>query len=722
VKSNIGHLDAAAGIASLIKAVLCAEKGYLVPSINYSVPNPVLELETSPFYVIDNYKEWPEEFEVRRAAVSSLGVGGTNVHVIIEEPPKKVVAKSDNQLNIVTVSAATQEGLDQQKKSLAQFLNESNSEFSMDDLEFTTLYGRKMMPFRFSAIGSAKEELAQQLSDNQPDNTFLGGNVEKRESIFMFPGQGSQYRKMGLDLYQNDEDFRKDMDASFEYLKATFDYDLKSIIFSEDKELLNRTENTQPALFAIEYCLAKDLMRSGIQPKGFIGHSLGEFVAAALAGCFSLEDALKMVYHRGRLMGSMEEGAMLLVRYTEEKLRPLLIDSVSICVYNADDNIVLGGSMEDIDQQKALLEINNIECKILRVSHAYHTPMMEPVLDELEKIIETVSFENFNLPIFSTYTGERVAPEMLCSVDYWLKQIISPVQFTGAFRSALNELGNPVFVEVGPGNGLSSFARVIDSTADTVSLLAKSSDTENDKLKILKAKAQLFVKGINFNLPAHHNGHRIPLPTYIFDKKYFWKPKTNVRFDKFENISEGYHYNNEEFSGDVLRTKIEIQLSNKKKISENLLKDLDKLQDQYLNSIQALLNDSGQVKNSVEALYEKVNRNQSNGYGQNIGNNNQTRNLSNPFVAPETEMEKLIAGHWETILGYQPAGVLDDFFDAGGNSLLATQLINRINQELNINIAIADILSSSNIKTLIQIIEEKQWLEQSDKKANEIII
>ena len=719
VKSNIGHLDAAAGIASLIKAVLCVEKGYMVPSINYAKANPVLELESSPFYVSEKYAEWPEEFEIRRAGVSSLGVGGTNVHVIVEQPPVAKNNTSANQFNIVALSAASQKKLQEQKNKLAQYLTEKDTDFNLEDLEFTSLYGRKAMAFRFSALSLDQRELVKQLLDQEQVNTFTGSTTGKKECVFMFPGQGSQYPKMTADLYQQDTDFKKDMDICFEYLKTSFGFDLKSILFNDQKELLNKTENTQPALFIVEYCLAKSLLRSGIKPKGFIGHSVGEFVAAVISGCLSLKDALKLVYHRGQLMGSMPEGAMLLVMHTEEELKPLLIDSVSICAFNAGNNIVIGGSMDAIEQQKALLEINKVECKKLRVSHAYHTNMMQPVLAELAKVFETISFNKFNLPVFSTFTGERVAPELFCTADYWLQQIISPVQFTNAVKAAVDLLANPLFVEVGPGNGLSSFVRIIDPASDTVSLLPKTSDDSNDLLKISKAKAQLFVKGVYFNIPEHHKGSRISLPTYTFNKKYFWKPRLNVRFDSLKKIKDSYHFKSENFKGDTLRTKIEIQLPGKDQFSENLLAQLEELQSQYLESVEQLLNNKDQVKNSIEVLFDKIINNDQ---GLEISEENNVRRLSNPFVEPQTDTEKLVATHWESILGYQPAGLMDDFFDAGGNSLLATMLINRINQELNINISIADILSSSNVKNLVQIIEEKQWLAESNEKVNEIII
>ncbi len=722
VKSNIGHLDAAAGIASLIKAVFCVNKGYLVPSINFSVPNPVLELESSPFYVSQQYVPWPSGFEIRRAGVSSLGVGGTNVHVIVEEPPAPSNIAAETRPYVVVVSANSPDGLQKQQERLAQHIEANEKELQMKDLEFTTLYGRKAMPFRFSAVSIDKENLIKQLRGQEQEHCFAGQAVEKVECVFLFPGQGSQYARMAADLYQSDARFSREMDDCFDYLKTSFGLDLKPILFSDESGLLHQTEYTQIALFVVEYCLAKALTRTGIKPQALVGHSLGEYVAACIAGCLSLEDALKLVYHRGRLMGNMPTGAMLLVGRPQEELLPFLIDSVAVCAYNADDNIVFGGTEEAIEQQKALFEINNIECKKLRVSHAYHTEMMLPVLDDFRQILASVTFKEFGTPIFSTYTGEMVSPALLCTPDYWLQQIVSPVQFSAAVKAVSTLIPRPIYVEVGPGNGLSSFVKSIDRSVDTVSLLPKSARNETELFHLNKAKALLFAKGVAFDLPKEPDGHRMPLPGYRFKKKYFWKPRKDIAYSSFGQIKESYHYRNEHYRGYALRSLVEIQISDPDQFSEKILDGMDQLRTQYLESVKQLLSATDKVKDTIEVLYDEVVFEDGDTQRMDARALNTERALNVAFVAPQTPVEKTVATHWEHVLGYQPAGLLDDFFDVGGNSLLATQLINRINQNLDIDISIAEVLSSSNIKNLVQIVEEKQWLKNNQQLSNEIII
>ncbi|MCB0644170.1 MAG: type I polyketide synthase, partial [Phaeodactylibacter sp.] len=391
VKSNIGHLDAAAGIASLIKAVLCVKEGRLVPSINFSEANPVLELEHSPFYVSREDRPWPAEFSVRRAGVSSLGVGGTNVHVLLEEPPTPEASSRPGGPSIIALSAATAASLEAQKAQWAAAISDQ-SIAALPDLEFTSLYGRKAMPFRFCSVAGDTAQLVAQLRGENLEHTFSGTALDRAETFFLFPGQGSQYPDMAAGLYRMDPAFQSDMDRCFDFLKSSFNLQLKPILFEHSNGLLHQTENTQAALFAVEYSLAQVLIRAGFRPQALIGHSIGEYVAACIAGCMDLEAALTLVYHRGRLMGSMPKGSMLLIRQQEEAIRPLLLDQVSVCVYNADDNIVLGGSPEAIEQQKAVLELNNIEFRPLRVSHAYHTEMMQAVLPEFREVLAGIDF------------------------------------------------------------------------------------------------------------------------------------------------------------------------------------------------------------------------------------------------------------------------------------------------------------------------------------------
>lgn len=705
VKGNIGHLDAAAGIAAIIKAALCVNKGILVPSINFSEPNPELKLDSSPFYVNQNCTAWPKNFEIRRAGVSSFGVGGTNVHVIVEQPPVTEEKEVSKRSYMVTLSSLNQQNLHLQKQQLADYIS-TNPNISLADLEFTTIYGRKLMPYRFSVVSNDKNELINQLNGVQKEMCYEGHSNATSESIFMFPGQGSQYANMTAALYQNKSAFKKDMDFCFDYLKSLSNINFKEIIFSDDTHLLDRTENTQIALFIVEYCLAKELLRTGIQPNAIIGHSLGEYTAACIVDCITIEDALKLVFHRGRLMESMQEGDMILVRAKDEDLESLLLNSVSICAYNADDNIVIGGTKADVDQQSKILELNNIDYKKLKVSHAYHTKMMENVLTAFDAVLSQVKFKTFDTMVFSTYTGDVVEPEVFCSKEYWLNQIINPVKFSQAVKNAVPYFSNPVFIEIGPGNGLSSFVKsIFNHEVSTVNLLSKLSATDNSLTNFHEAKAILCAKGIRYNIPEVHEGKRIPVPGYVFSKNKFWKPKVNVRFNDFQEVKESYHANSERYTSDRLRTSIEIQLTNDK-LSDEVLNSLNDLNTQYINNIKQLFSSEGKVTDRVEVLYNEVSL-PIEAIKEDI-TFNQKRNVSTLFVAPETTIEKSIAEYWGNVLGYSHVGTHDNYFEVGGNSLLATKLLSQLSDEFEITLSFKDLSEYASIKELSAFIESKK--------------
>lgn len=708
VKSNIGHLDAAAGIASLIKAALCVYKGVLVPSINFSAPNPVLQLDASPFYVSQASVPWPDHFNIRRAGISSLGVGGTNVHVIIEQPLQIVREELPKHPSVVTVSALSQKNLNLKKEQLAAYVS-ANPDIRLEDIEFTSIYGRKVMPYRFSAVCHDHDELVSQLMDEQKENCFEGeGDVS--ESIFLFPGQGSQYPNMATALYATNEAFRNDMDYCLAYLKSLCGIDFKEILFADNNTLLDKTENTQVALFIVEYCLAKELLRAGIKPSAIVGHSLGEYVTACIVDCISLEDALKLIYHRGRLMGMMPNGAMMLVRSTQSELLPLLLDRISVCAFNAHNNIVVGGTVEDIEQQGVLLSERGIEYIKLKVSHAYHTPMMNNVLEAYEKILSEVEFRPFSAKVFSTYTGGLVAAELFCSKQYWLDQIIHPVRFLDAVRQVPDYIPNPTFIEVGPGNGLSSFIKAIfGQQASTVNLLTKPSRTNPSSGNVYQAKALLCAKGIVFNLPEVHEGRRISLPGYVFSKNCFWKPRILVQYKDFKEVNESYHHANERYSCNRLRTSMELQVTNKGEISEELLERLNSLHTQYIQEIKKLFSAEDQkVHNRIEVLYEDTLLSSKDDYLPDPGQSNKKRNVSSAFIAPATDIEKSIAAYWKNVLGYHPVGVLDNYFEVGGNSLLATKLMTRLSDEFDMQLSFKELSDCLTIRELAVLIESKR--------------
>jgi len=405
---------------------------------------------------------------------------------------------------------------------------------------------------------------------------------------------------------------------------------------------------------------------------------------------------------------------MVLVRLAVTELSPMLIDGVSVCAHNAPGSVVIGGAEEAVRQQVAIFDLNKIEYKKLRVSHAYHTPMMTGMLKEYEQILGEVSFNDFDTKVFSTYTGALVSPDLFCTPQYWLDQIMNGVNFVNAIEDTSNYLSNPIFIELGPGNGLSSFIKAIfDQPVNTVNVLPRASGNNNALHSFYKAKALLYAKGLAFDLPEEHAGKRIALPTYVFAKKYFWKPNVSINYGNFQEIKASYHHNNEKYIGDRLRSAVEIQLSDKGKVSDEVLNKLNDLHVQYLRDIENLLAAEGEkVNNKIEVLYDDLSFQKGEDSTTTTKAFNKKRSTSNIFVAPNTAIEKGIAQHWGKVLGYEPVGVLDNYFELGGNSLLATRLMTQLSDEFNISLSFKELSECLTIKELAVLVESKIKIQE----------
>ena len=703
VKGNIGHLDAASGIASLIKAVCCVYEGVLIPNINYSEPNPALHLSASPFFISQDLMQWPEQFEIKRAGISSLGVGGTNVHVIIEEPPKQKEIKDEEREYLFALSSKTALGLEQTKKAYLSYF-ETNQKISLTKLENTVLYGRKSFQHRESIVFKNIEDLKEKIKNSNETNTYLG-KEENCQIIFLFPGQGSQFVKMGYTLYCENSFIKEQIDYCFDYLKLNHGLNFKEILFSEDLALLNETQNTQLALFVVEYAICKWLNKFGVKPDAIIGHSLGEYVGACILGYFSLEDALKMVFHRGKLMGQMPKGSMLLVNSDWNELKEILLEGVEVSVYNSKNHIVLGGDSQLIEKQSLLLSERKIQNKKLKVSHAYHTQMMTNAVSEYEKILSEIDFKEGELFMVSTLTGDFVPDNQLAGKEYWLKQITNPVKFYQAVETIGQKFNNPVFIEVGPGSGLSFFLKeTFGNTIKTVQTLKPiSEDTLSKSLQ--DVLADYFVKGGTFKTTDLDQRSILNLPGYVFSKNRFWKPKTAVNHDNFGEIRDSFHYENEAYQKDRFRSSIEIKLDKNNEISDEKLSQLNHLHSQYMKDLKALFPESNLVNDSIEALYKELVPDNEDSFDASKWNDK--RKFNDIYVEPTSDTEKIIAEYWGNVLGYSPVGILDNYFEAGGNSLFATKLLTQLSDEFEITLLFKELSKSVTIKELAVLIESK---------------
>ncbi len=531
VKTNIGHLDTAAGIAGLIKAILSLEHGYIPPSLNFSRPNPEIDFTSSPFFVNTELRAW-EAFP-RRAGVSSFGFGGTNAHVVLEEAPPRGKSQSARSWHLVTLSARSGAALERMTENLAAHL-EHHPDIETDDVAFTCQVGRREMAHRGTLVCRDAAEAVEILRDTGSARYFTASDQPaNREVAFMFPGQGAQYVGMGRGLYLSEPPYREAVDHCSRLLEAESGFDLREVLYppqgseEEAARRLIETSITQPALFVVEYALARYLMSLGIRPASMTGHSIGEYVAAAVAGVYSLEDALVLVAARGRLMEEMPPGAMLAVSLGETELGPMLREGLAIAAVNRPDSCVVSGPAERIASLERELEARNIDARRLKTSHAFHSTMMDPVLEPFKDILRGISLHPPEIPFLSNVTGRTIRPDEATDPEYWSVHLRETVRFS----ECLTELaGDPdrVLLEVGPSRTLTTLMRQHPArNAEQIILqtLPHPQDTRPDDALFSETLGRLWLAGAAIDWEAFNGDgkrRRVPLPTYPFERKRYW--------------------------------------------------------------------------------------------------------------------------------------------------------------------------------------------------------
>ena len=459
IKTNIGHLDVAAGIAGLIKTTLVLREGEIPPSLHFTKPNPQIDFASSPFFVNATLAKWtPPAGVPRRAGVSSFGIGGTNAHVVMEQAPAAAPSPAPSRAEqLLVLSARTETALEAAAGRLASHL-EQHPEQALADVAWTLQQGRRPFAHRRAIVARTHAEAAQPLADAARGVAGRAGS-EAPATVFLFPGQGAQYAGMARGLYEREPVFRQELDRCAELLRPHLGLDLREAIFSDDGNRLKQTALTQPALFAVEYAAAKQWMAWGIVPESMIGHSVGEYVAACLAGVFSLEDALALVAERGRLMQSLPPGFMLAIPLPASEVEPALGGSISIATVNAPDRCVVSGPGDEIARLEAALAARGIQAKRVETSHAFHSPMMDPILDAFRARVAQTARGAPSLRWVSNLTGTWITPEQAADPAYWASHLRQAVRFADCLATLAAEGRERVFVECGPGRTLSSLAR-----------------------------------------------------------------------------------------------------------------------------------------------------------------------------------------------------------------------------------------------------------------------
>jgi amino acid adenylation domain-containing protein len=540
VKSNVGHLDAAAGVVGLIKVALSLSHKMLPPSLHFAAPNSKLDLANSPFYVNATLQDWKSSLGVpRRAGVSSFGSGGTNAHVVVEEAPELPPSGPSRPWQLLTISAKTSEALDRATAELAAHLRSLGADLSgvdatrkLADAAYTLQTGRSQFVHRRMVACQDAEEGAALLDAADPKRVFTH-QQELRDApvVFMFTGQGAQYAGMGASLYRHEPFFRAEVDRCAALLEPIVQTDLRRVLFPEagaEKEsdaLLMQTRFTQPALFVVEYALAKLWMSWGIKPAAMIGHSVGEYVAGCLADVFSLEDALGLVAHRGALVQAQPAGAMLAIRLSEKDLGPLLPQDVSIAAVNAPSLCVASGPFESIARLEQLMESKGVKVRHLHTSHAFHSAMMDPVLEPFTTLLRQTTMRKPHIPYVSNVSARWITDEEAQTPEYWAGHVRQSVRFADGVAELMKD-PRYVLLEVGPGQTLSTLARQHPSKRANQVVFASLPFAGDQELRgLIETLGRLSMTGVSVDWQgfyANERRCRTVLPTYPFERKRCW--------------------------------------------------------------------------------------------------------------------------------------------------------------------------------------------------------
>lgn len=562
VKPNIGHLDSAAGVAGLIKTVKVLGERQIPPTVNFTEPNPQIDFANSPFYVSKELRHWPRGATPRRAGVSSFGIGGTNAHVVLEEAPAIEPGQGYRRHQLVLLSAKTPGALARMSVDLAQWMD-VHADADLADVAYTLQRGRSAHGHRLAFVADTVCDAAQALGDDSGARrlTSPGETVDEASVVFMFTGQGSQYAGMGAGLYRVEPLFRDLVDTCAEWLVPHLGLDLRQVMFADAgdplaEEAIGRTDLAQAALFVFEYALARQWMAWGIQPAAMVGHSLGEYVAACLAGVFSLEDGLKLVAARGRLMQQAEPGSMLSVRLGAEAARALAMEwSCELAAVNGRADCVISGPGDAIDALAAHLGGRDVSCRVLRTSHAFHSRAMTQAAVQLGDLVQSIPLSAPALPYVSNVTGRFIEAAEATDPNYWIRHLVGTVRFADGLDALFADTSilrrKRLMLEVGPGMTLASLVRRQSTTSDVVAIASGRHlhDERDDHAVLLAALGQLWVHGAAVDWRGFHAGERrrrIPLPAYPFERQHYWidarkgmTPRDTTK--KATRVEDGFH-------------------------------------------------------------------------------------------------------------------------------------------------------------------------------------
>ncbi|HEX8275905.1 MAG TPA: amino acid adenylation domain-containing protein, partial [Longimicrobiaceae bacterium] len=661
VKSSIGHLDAAAGVAGLIKAALALEHGEIPPSPYFREPNPRIDFGRSPFFVNAEPRPWARGGTPRRAGVSSFGMGGTNAHVVLEEAPQVRPSGPSRPWQLLVLSARTPAALDAASARLAEHLR-AHPEQKLADVAHTLRVGRRRFAHRRALVVRSREDAAGALEALDARRLLEGAQErDARPVAFLFPGVGDHYAQMARGLYEAEPVFRRELDRCADLLLEHAGVDVLEALFPGDPapeqtpggaaedpgeeesvdlrgmlgrgavrgdDPLGRTDAAHPAVFVVEYALARLWMSWGVRPAAMIGHSLGEYVAATVAGVFTLEDALELLAHRARLISALPAGAMLAVPLDPAELRPRLRGGLALAAHNAPGLCTVSGSADAVDALEAELRAEGVACRRLVAEHAFHSAEMEPVAGGLAERLREMTLAAPEVPFVSNVTGTWIRAEEATDPEYWARHLCGTVRFAEGMEELLRD-GSRVLLEVGPGRTLGTFALHAGAAEGaTFASLRHAYTRKADQVHLLETLGRLWVAGVQVDwdgFAAGERRRRTLLPTYPFERQAYWVERRRRRR-------------------------------------------------------------AGRRRSAVPASTGPVPEGAAGAAPADAGAGTSRGLQPRPetgtrYVAPEGELQVRMAELWQEMLGFDSVGAHDDFFSLGGHSLLATQLIARVQDE-----------------------------------------
>ena len=540
VKTNVGHLESAAGVAGLIKVILSLQHGEIAPHLHLKQLNPLIDLQSIPAEIPTTLRQWPSQNRPRIAGVSSFGASGTNAHVLLSEAPAPAAPKAnavDRPSHLLTISARTSDALRAAAAQYSTLL--ADHDLPIADLCYSANAGRVHFGHRLIVRGQTRADFSKGLTDfagGVESSSYRRGEIAgpaRTKLAFLFTGQGSQSAGMARELYETQPTFRRTLDECAEILRGELPQPLLEVLFGSQGALINETQYTQPALFAVEYSLAQLWRSWGVSPSIMLGHSIGEYVAACIAGVFSVSDALKLIATRGRLMQALpRNGGMVAVAAPESRVRAVIAPfagRISIAAVNGPAQVVIAGASDALKTVTAQLDREKVRAIPLPVSHAFHSPLLEPMLDEFERVASGIKYQRPQIAVVSNVTGSVAAGDDLVTAAYWRRHAREAVQFVKGIQAIAAE-GAQVFLEIGPQPTLTSLARQSVDRADAIwaaSLRAGQGNWDS----MLDAVSALYVSGVPIDWPLFdrdYSRRKVALPTYPFQRQRYWIEATTV--------------------------------------------------------------------------------------------------------------------------------------------------------------------------------------------------